>query len=300
MLCRQPARVTARESDFVIPVGLVRARRKLVRAGDQDLAHEVAQVEPVGRQAVQQLRICGRIGRAKIVRRIHDAPAHQLPPDAVHGGACKVRIRRRRKPLGQTRAAVFSRPELDPAPAQEFRAHRLLAVRMFELQFRIDVQIALIVPRPPFELYLREERRQAQKVVPFPVFARVVVAARAFQADAEKYLARESRHVFGFLLDRIEICRQRLVRASARRQQFAGEPVKGHVAGKRVAQPRLEVRGAVVEELRGVGQEIPQLHRPEIGILRPLQQIFHQPRALVGRAVREETLHFVRARQRPG
>src|SRR5262245_41825122 len=148
-----------------------------------------AVLDEVGRQTIQELWVNGRVGRAKIVRRINNAAPHQLLPNPVHRRARKVRVRGPGEPFGQPRTTVLSGLKRRRSSSQESCLDGLLGIRVLELQVGIDIEEALVVPRPPFEFYLREKRRQSHEVIAPPVLTRMIVTTSAFKADSEEDLA---------------------------------------------------------------------------------------------------------------
>src|SRR5437867_530961 len=145
--------------------------------------------DKISRQPVEQFRVRSRVRRAKIIRRIHDAPSHELSPYPVDGRAREVWVRGRGQPFGQPHAPVLAGTKGLPLSAQELGPYGLLGVRVLELQIGIDVKIALVVARAALVLHLREECCQPHEIFAPPLLAGVIVAAGALQADTQEDLA---------------------------------------------------------------------------------------------------------------
>ena len=117
LLGHQPPYIVLGIVQIVGPVCVVGLARKLIHARVQDQANRVcfrliAVVDEVLGQCVEQGLVGGRIGDAKIIDRLHQAPAQVVLNNAIDNGSRKPGILRRGDPGGELLANILVRAAL--------------------------------------------------------------------------------------------------------------------------------------------------------------------------------------------
>src|SRR4030095_6810995 len=129
----------------------------------------------------------------------------------------------------------------------------------------------------------REERCDTQNSVPGPLLSRMIMTARAFQADAQERLRHKSGvFLYGAaILASIEIIRAYLGHGSNAGDHFTGNLVVWLIAGKVPAEVFVRIKAVVVYIQRGHHEQVAPLLRPEVGIFGTFKQAIDQALALV-------------------
>ena len=268
--------------------------RQLVGPREQQCLGERLQVvlrfSQVARQRREQRFVGGRVGRAQVVERFHQATAKIVRPKPVRNRRRQKRIGRRCHPLGQRHPAILGRGEGLCRRAERPGGHRLRAAGLLgDLRSQINARLPddrLGAAGQGLFRQSREHPGQRPVIVLAPAFRRMVVAFRALDPHTEKHLADRP----GRDLRRAERLVQR-GRSLGGRGTFCGDNLSHHrivraVLGKLPADPA----GHRHRPLRGHGilvhlQNVRPFHRPKVGIFRTLQQAVDQSGAFVGRGV---------------
>ena len=86
-------------------VGLVRQRAELIKPRIHDPTHEMLEVKAmtgeIHCQCVEQLRVDRRVGRPKVIHRMHNPTSKELSPNPVGHCPGEEGILRCQQPLGQ-------------------------------------------------------------------------------------------------------------------------------------------------------------------------------------------------------
>src|SRR5438067_1154979 len=135
-----------------------------------------------------------RIGASKIIDRLDDAAPEQVKPQPIDCGPREKGVIRTGQPARQDLAPIGKRRDGRNQATQKFRRNHLACPRLdnFPLSSRKDgllLVINLNEERPIPILQAGEKGGEAIVIILGPALARMVVAAGALQADAEKKLS---------------------------------------------------------------------------------------------------------------
>jgi len=175
--------------------------------------------------------------------------------------------------------------------------HRLAGARVFHAGIALRQQ--RLAQHALADAHLREKAGHAVVIRLAPAVERVVVALRARDAHAEKYLRHRVSHLAGLAHDLVEMAGRCLVEGPFGGEQRTRELVERPVCGKLPANPPVINVGVARAELLPIyAQQVGPLQRPEVRELRPFQQRAHELRALVGGLVIEKAPRLVRRGER--
>ena len=284
---------------IVLDAGRIGVGRPLVGRRGHDRADQALHVEPVLDEVRgdrrKQLLVRRGVGRAQVVDRMHETAAEQAAPHAVHDRARELRVVGRCQPCGDIGPPVLARSRRHGHPVERAWRQRDAQPRMQDLSFVRRVHERCLAFRGEravvvFHGDAREQVRELVVVALGPLLHRVVVAPRARERQAEKRLRVVLGDVDRIPMDQEVIGGAHAIGASRSRRELADEAVPGRVGGNRRPNPVVERSDvALTERPARHEQHVGPLVRPEIDELRTLEQRVHEPRALVGCRVGEET-----------
>ena len=143
------------------------------------MANVVAMLDEVGGQAIEQLRVRGRVGVAQVVGRLDEPAAEHGFPEAIDGRSREVGIVGRREPLRERLAAIAvasrnGRPGMRGTAGSPVRG-LVTAPRADDFHISAAVEAG-------------EHRGQPVIVVLRPAIERMIVAVGALQPHAQEHL----------------------------------------------------------------------------------------------------------------
>ena len=193
-------------------------------------------------QSLEHLRVGRRVGRAKIVHRMHDTSPEKLAPNAIRHRLGKVWILRSQHPVGQSRSGVCPGRCLQLPTAKRRRFHHRIAHRMVHGSARCVVKIFRAGryrwrDARALALHLGEECRELVKVGLAPLFVWMMMTPRALKAHAKEHLTEQRRERGRFTARTIDHGWTHTVRAALGRQDLANHPVVWFVFRETLANP---------------------------------------------------------------
>ena len=133
----EPLPVVAGEVAEVAGVGGVGEARAIPHCRPQDRGQELfliaAAGAELGDERVEKSWVCRRIGRPKVVDRIDDANAEQIPPDSVDGRAVEEGVVVGGEPVDQRRARILAGGDLQRRAEQRLGREEGARERMADL-----------------------------------------------------------------------------------------------------------------------------------------------------------------------
>src|ERR1700722_12706958 len=202
-------------------------------------------------QRIQEVRVGGRAGHAKIGDRLNDATTKISAPNTVRDSTGKERILRRSDPARQRLPYILARLLGVGGAVQIFGLDRLFGLGMNDLAAVLKVDVALRAGVHELGIQPGEECGESVEIILRVFFPWLIVATGAFQPNTEKGLADVGRDIARIELarDKVETRCRIVVQVSLADHQFRNHAIVGFVFYNGLADPVVEELGALVAAL---------------------------------------------------